>query len=159
MGVSINLYRVSKAEKLDDLKELNKELENSISTKVDLYKMSEDLAIIFLNEIEPFNDIETIPYKMLFGNSVPIQFDLPQIGGFIPSSDISAITDWIEKHNLKTFEGFSEMHTNLSDEVKTHLQDIDSPDAQELYSGYVKPLINFYSQAIKLNNSVVICGE
>jgi hypothetical protein len=47
MGISINLYRVGKAEKLEDLKDLEDQIAQRADTKVDLYKITGDLAVIY----------------------------------------------------------------------------------------------------------------
>lgn len=159
MGISINLYRVSPAEKIEDLKTIDLELEKSSEAKVNLYKMTEDLALIFLDEPDPFRDLKTIPYKMLFGNGNQQVPGHPEIGGFIPSSEVRAITEWIGQNKMTDFEGFSKKYDSLSDEVRAQLEEIGSPGKEELYQGYAAPLINFYFAALKENNSVVICGE
>lgn len=82
MGISINLYRVSNAEALDDIKDLDSEIAKSADTNVDLYKIHEDLAVIFLNTTDPFDDTDTIPYKMLYGRYVYKNVSVGQIGGF-----------------------------------------------------------------------------
>lgn len=47
VGISINLYRVRKAEKIGELTDLGVQLDKAISTKVDLYKQTGDLLMIF----------------------------------------------------------------------------------------------------------------
>jgi len=157
MGISINLYRVSKAENINELKDLKTELFEAAPKKIDLYKMTEDLAIIFLNQIDPFTDTTTIPYKMLFGNAVTVTGH-PEIGGFIPSSQILTITNWIKEHQIDTPNGFAKMYADLSAAVKAELDDIGSPDHEELYD-YVRPMTSFYLSALEEGNAVIICGE
>lgn len=65
MGISINVYLTQKAEKLDDIKDLENQITKTTNTKVDLYKFTSDLAIIFLNSTDPYTNQNTIPYKML----------------------------------------------------------------------------------------------
>ena len=67
MGISINLFRVNKAEKLNDLKDLENQISKTTDTRVNLYKITSDLAVIFLNTTDPYSNSNTIPYKMLFG--------------------------------------------------------------------------------------------
>ena len=159
MGISINLYRLRASENISELNNLESEIESAKDSKVDLYKMTQDLAVIFLNTVDPFSNISTIPYKMLFGNPVTATADWRVIGGFIPSSEIKMITGWISENNLNSFEGFTEMYNDLSAEVKNELYEIGSPDAAELYNGYVKPMTDFYFAADTENNSVVVCCE
>ncbi|MDB5231506.1 MAG: hypothetical protein JWN76_2311 [Chitinophagaceae bacterium] len=63
MSISINVYRVGKAESLQDLQDLGNELEIAENTKVDLYKMTEDLALIFTNQPDPFADTQSFLIK------------------------------------------------------------------------------------------------
>jgi hypothetical protein len=159
MGVSINLYRLSKAENISEINNLETEIESEKESKVDLYKMTQDLAVIFLNSVDPFSDVNTIPYKMLFGNPAEATAGWRMIGGFIPSSEINSIVEWISESKVGSFEGFTEMYNNLSEEVKKELYEIGSPDIAELYNGYVRPLTEFYFKAHAENNSVVVSGE
>ncbi|MEO5569342.1 MAG: hypothetical protein ABIT08_16490 [Bacteroidia bacterium] len=87
MGLSINLYRVGKAEHLGDLKDIESQIAMTTDTKVDLYKITGDLAVIFLNTTNPYSNINTIPYKMLFGRKVHQSVAVGEIGGFLPSSE------------------------------------------------------------------------
>ena len=61
MGVSINLYRICKAEKLEEIKDLENQIAKTTDTKVDLYKITSDLAVIFLNSTDPYSNQKTIP--------------------------------------------------------------------------------------------------
>ena len=159
MSVSINLYKVAKAEKIDELNDLTTELRNAHPSKIDLYKFTEDLAIIFLNNVDPFDDTESLPYKMLFGNGNPMLFEYPEIGGFLSTSEVLQVSNWLKQNNIATFEGFSKLYDHLSEEVKNQLVDIGSPTKEELFNGFVKPLSEFYSAAEKGHNSVLVCGE
>ena len=160
MGISINLYRVAKAEKIDDIKDLQNETEKAKDKKVDLYKITTDLAIIFSNKAFPFDDltITTTSHKMLFGNMVSKTVGYREIGGFIPSSEVAIICKYIREHNLQTFEGFAKLYDNVSKEAKTELIEMGNLDKKELFS-YLKPLTDFYFAAEKDNNSIVIVGE
>ena len=159
MGISINLYGVSKAEKFSELRNPEKEINDPVHKKVDLYKMTQDLAVIFLNKPDPFEDINTIPYKMLFGNFIMETAGDRQVCGFLPTSEISPIVNWINSNKLHNQQGFFDMYNTLSAEVKKELEDIGSPGKEELYNFYVKPLVNFYLSAQKESNSVIITGE
>ncbi len=159
MGISINLYRIATAEKMDDVKNIENEIIKARITKVDLYKMTEDLAIIFLNKPDPWADINSIPYKMMFGNKVSKNMGDYQVGGFLPSSEVKNIVGWIKQNNLSKIEGFSKMYDNLSKDTVHELEEIDSPDKNEMFTAYVKPLVDFYFAALKDHNSIVIIGE
>jgi hypothetical protein len=159
MGISINLYRVAKANTIADLKDLSGEIDKAQHTKVNLYKMTQDLAIVFMNTAEPFDDVDAIPYKILFGNAASVMTDSYQVGGFISNREVPLIASWIKDQAIDSFEGFSTMYDNVSDEVKQQLDDIGSPDKDELYHAYVQPLAAFYLAAMNEGNSIVITGE
>jgi hypothetical protein len=159
MGISINLYRTPPAESPYDIDDLKNVLESPTIEKVNLYKMTEDLAVIFHDNPEPFNDVETLPYIMLFGAINWQIADIPQIGGFTPTSIVEMVNEWIVENNVLSWEGFQKIYDSLSVESKNQLVDIGSPTKEELYEGYVKPLAEFYSKAHRDNNSIIICGE
>ena len=159
MGISINLYRLSKAEKLEDIKDLESQIAKTTDTKVDLYKITSDLAVIFLNSIDPYSNPNTIPYKMLFGKHTEKSVSVGEVGGFLPSSEIPEITKWIKSNKIETFSGFSKMYDNLSSEVKKELEEMGSDDKVSLFNGYVRPLVVLYFTALENQNSVVFIGQ
>ncbi len=158
MGISIYLYPVSKAEQLATITNLEAELSAAKNAKLDLYKMTEDLAIIFLNNPSPFFETATIPYKMLFGKQERKSVSIGEIGGFLPASEVQPIVDWILNNKLDTPDGFAKMYTSLSAAAKKALEDIGSPGMDELYKAYVKPLVTFYKEALKNENAIVFIG-
>ena len=159
MGISINLYRLSKAEKLDDIKDLESQIVKTTDTKVDLFKITSDLAVIFLNSTDPFSKQNTIPYKMLFGKETHQSVSVGEVGGFLPSSEIPEITNWIKSNKIETFEGFSKMYDNLSAEVRKELEEMGSDDKVSLFNGYIRPLVVLYFTALENQNSVVFIGQ
>jgi len=159
MGISINLYRISKAEKLEDVKDLESQISKRTDTKVDLYKITSDLAVIFLNSTDPYSNQNTVPYKMLFGKETHQSVSVGEIGGFLPSSEIPEITKWIKTNKIETFDGFSKMYDNLSKEVKKELEEMGSDDKVSLFNGYVRPLVVLYFTALENQNSVVFIGQ
>lgn len=159
MGVSINLYRICKAEKLEEIKDLENQIAKTTDTKVDLYKITSDLAVIFLNSTDPYSNQNTIPYKMLFGKQAHQSVSVGEIGGFLPSFEIPEIVKWIKTNKIETFDGFSKMYDNLSTEVKTELEEMGSDDKVSLFNGYVRPLVVLYFTALENENSVVFIGQ
>ncbi|HEX8332562.1 MAG TPA: hypothetical protein VF622_08060 [Segetibacter sp.] len=157
LGVSIVLYRVGKAEKVDDLSNLEKQMDKLKS--VNLYKITEDLGLIFLNTADPYGNEQTLPYKMLFGTYVSKTIGDRVVNGFISTTEVVKICDWIKKNKIESFEGFSKIYDKLSIDTKQALIDIGSEDKKALFDGYVKPLTEFYFEALKDKNSIVICGE
>jgi hypothetical protein len=157
LGISIVLYRVGKADKIEELSNLDRQMDKSRS--VDLYKITQDLGIIFMNTANPYRNTDALPYKMLFGNYVEKQVGDKTINGFVPVSEVAAICDWIKKHRIDTFQGFERMYDSLSEEAKLELEDIGADGKKPLFDGYVQPLTQFYFAALKEKNSIVICGE
>lgn len=157
LGISIVLYRVGKADKIDDLPNLAKQIDKSRS--VNLYKITQDLGIIFMNSPDPYSDTKTLPYKMLFGTFVEKRVGDRVINGFVPTLEVAAICDWIKKNKLDSYEGFSTLYDNLSKEANQELDNIGADDKKSLFTGYVQPLTQFYFEALKDRNSIVICGE
>jgi len=159
LGISIVLYRTDKADKIDDLSNLEKQMDKSKS--VNLYKITEDLGIIFMNTANPYNDTAALPYKILFGNCVEKEVDYRVINGFLSPTEVVAICDWIKKHNIDNYKGFETMFDNLSKEAKKALEDIGvgADEKKGLFDAYVQPLTQFYFATLKDNNSIVICGE
>ena len=157
LGISIVLYRVGKADKIDDLSNIEKQINKSKS--VNLYKITQDLGIIFMNTADPYSNTKALPYKMLFGTYVEKHFGDRVINGFISTMEVSTICDWIKKHRVDSYDGFSKLYDNLSKEAKQELDDIGADDKKSLFNGYVQPLTQFYFAALKDKNSIVICGE
>ena len=159
MGISIVLYRADKADKIDDLSDLEKQMDKSKS--VNLYKITEDLGIIFMNTANPYSDTTALPYKILFGNYVEKEIDYRVINGFLSTKEVVTICDWIKKHNIDIYEGFETMFDNLSKEAKQALEDIgvSADEKKGLFDAYVQPLTQFYFSALKDKNSILLCGE
>jgi hypothetical protein len=153
------LYRTDKAERFEDLIDLENQLAKREDTKVDLYKIAGDLAVVFLNNTDPYDDTDSIVYRMLFGRQVRTGVDFAEIGGFLPSSMIPEITTWIKEKGIHTYDGFSKIYNNLSDEVKQWLQDMATDDKNGLFSGYVRPLVVLYFTALEEGHSVIFEGE
>ena len=159
MSISVNLYRVSTAEKPEDLTNLAADLEEAKSSKVDLYKMGGDLRMVFTNDIDEARTFTTIPVKMLYGNRFEKTINDKEIGGFLPTSEVKQVVDWIKQNKIETIEGFSKKYEGLSNEVKKELQEWGSPSKEELFKFFVKPLVEFYFAALKGKNSIIITGE
>jgi hypothetical protein len=159
MGISINLYRLDKAEKLEEIKDLELQIAKRSDTKVNLYKVSGDLITIFLNSTNPYSNPNTIPYKMVYGNRALKSIDIGEVGGFIPSSEIPEIVKWIKANKIETFDGFSKMYSNLSKEVKVILDEMGTDDEISLFNGYVRPLAILFFTALENQNSVVFVGQ
>ena len=157
VGISICLYRVGTANNIQELSNLEKHIDKA--NCVNLYKITEDLAIIFMDTNDPYSNMGALPYKMLFGNVVKKQAGDLMINGFIPTEEVARICAWIRKTRIDNFDGFSEMYDKLSKDSKQQLEDIGADDKKSLFTGYVEPLTEFYFAALREKNSIVICVE
>ncbi len=155
----MNLYRTDKSESFEDLRDLESQMAKREDTKVDLYKIAGDLAVILLDNTEPYDDTDSIVYKMLFGKPVRTGVDFTEIIGFLPSSEIAEITTWIKQNGIHTYDGFSKIYDNLSDEVKQWLQDMGTDEKNGLFNGYIHPMVVLYFTALENDNSVLFEGE
>ena len=158
MGISIVLYRVGQAEKFGDLVKLEQQLESADANSIDLYKMYHDLAIIFTNNVNPYGNIEAPGYKVLFGNPLRLNVGANEVGGFIPTSEVKKLDDWIKSKSLNTQQVFIKMVRELSQEVLYELMETGDNDLMTLYS-YVDILTGFYESAKEENNAVIVCAE
>lgn len=157
MGISVVLYRVKQAEHISDLSNITAQMDRSKS--VNLYKVTQDLGLIFMNSTDPYADEIELPYKMLFGNYVDIQAGDKLINGFVPTSEVAAICNWIFVKKLLRFQGFAKIYNQLNNESINELVSIGADDIGYLYANYVFPLTQFYFDALHEKQSVVICGE
>lgn len=158
-SIYLYLYGVRKAEKIEDIKDLKVELNKAKSTKVDLHRMRRDLFIIF-NDTTDINSYENaIPSIMLVGNPVEDGAIESDVRGFVPTSEVSKVVDWIKHNKIDTEAGFLNLYQNASTAVKQELDVKGTPSKDELYKYYVKPLVNFYFAALKDQKSVVVIGE
>lgn len=158
MGISIVLYRVGQAEKFEDLVKLEQQLESEDANSIDLYKMYHDLALIFTNNVNPYGNIDSPGYKVLFGNPIRMNVGANEVGGFISTSEVKELDNWIKSNSLNTQQGFIQMLRGLSPEVLYELVEIGDNDFMTLYS-YVEILAGLYDAAKKENNALIICAE
>jgi hypothetical protein len=157
MGVSIVLYQMAPAASIQTLSAAAVQIDPSKS--INLYKMTEDLGIIFMDTEDPYNDTEALPYQMLFGEFVTEQIGDRVINGFVSSTLVRSIYHWIMEKQITTLAGFSNMYDSLSPEARQALESIGAEGKEELFEGYVKPLTQFYLAAANEGNSIVVCGE
>lgn len=159
MGVSIKLYRIKKANEIEEVESLENELEKAEKNQVDLYKVYHDILMVLQNNIEPYEGEKNNEKKVIFGNKINIQAGYRQCVGFIPTNEIKDINEWIKSRGIETKEGFAQIHDDLGEEVKQELKDFCSPDKNEMFEFYIEKLVSFYWQAEVDENSVVICAE
>lgn len=157
MGISIVLYRVKSANKFDQLTDLSKQMVKNKS--VNLYKVTQDLGIIFFNKPNPYVDTAAIPYKIFYGHFVEKQVPFGTVNGFLATSEVETICKWLQSNKLDSFKGFSKMYDKLSLASKKELLDIGADTKEGLYNGYVAPLVKFYFEALKEKNAIIFCGE
>jgi hypothetical protein len=96
---------------------------------------------------------------MLYGNRAKKSVSVGDVGGFLATTEIPEIAQWIKKNKIETFEGFSKVYDNLSKEVKKELEEMGTEDKADLFTGYVRPMVVLYFTALENNNSVVFIGQ
>jgi len=129
------------------------------SKSANLYKIAEHLAIVFMNTTDPFSDDTALPYKVLYGNFIDIPKGDRIFNGFISPEEVNTICNWIRENNLLSAEGFYKLHDDLSEEARKELYERGSDEKENLYSGYVQPLVQFYADALKNKSAIALCGE
>ena len=154
-----SLYRVKSAEKLEELTFLKKELHKANATSIDLRQMTRDLCMLFNDTTDIYDLYNTIPSRMLFGNRVEAYTGYSNVSGFVPTSEVAKIVKWIKINKIDSESGFIKLYDNASAEVKEEIENRGTPKKDVLYKYYVKPLINFYLDALNEKNSIVITGE
>lgn len=158
-GISIHLYRTDKAESIDDLKDLDEQIAKRADTELNLEVFGEDLALIFLNNTDPFIDQKSIPIRMMYGFRVQKSTKNWLIGGFLPYSEVVKIAAWIKENKFDTYDGFSKAYDNLSLEVKKQLLDFESPSKSSLFNQFVRPLSVLYFTAVENQNAIIFVGD
>ena len=157
MGISIVLYRVATANEFEELKNLTSQIDPSKS--VNLYQVTQDLGIIFMNTANPYRNTMTVQYRMLYGKYLDEKAGNRIINGFVSSKEIISICEWIRNTKVDTYDGFSQMYDNLSKDALQELIEIGADDKESLFSAYIQPLTLFYLSALEEKNSIIICGE
>ena len=160
MDIAFRLYRIKGAEHIDHIEELEKELEIASEYYVDLHDFYQ-IDKIVTNKVDFDKEVEkSIPFKFIYGNLEVQQVGKHYINGYLPSTEIKSIVDWIKELRINTLEGFYLMYDNLPDDVKDLLRNqsaILSPEV--IYYLYIKPMTEFYFDALKNNNSVILSGN
>ncbi|MDB5231507.1 MAG: hypothetical protein JWN76_2312 [Chitinophagaceae bacterium] len=75
---------------------------------------------------------------MLFGNYIELDTTRGQIGGFIPSSEVASITEWIKENKINTFAGLEKLYDSLSPEVQNALRVL----GVRANTNYLRPILN-----------------
>lgn len=158
MSVSILLYRVGTAAKIDELVDLEQQLESGDARNADLYKMYHELAFVFSNSVTPFSDQKAIEYRVIFGTPHRLNVGNNEVCGFISSSEVVELNAWIKSNQLNTPRGFFKMYDNLSADVLEVMEEFSTAEREDLYV-YVKELTDLYEAAEQENNSIVVCAE
>jgi hypothetical protein len=158
MGVSIYLKRIDSAEDINKVLNLEQKVADSQRPTLNIERAGQDLAIIFTNKPNFDSDIKHVAFRALYGNPVNVSAGGYSIGGFVPTSQVKEICDWLRSSKLTTEAGFEVFCDKLSKESHTELEDIGDEDKMSLYEYRVKPLVQFYLEAEKEHNSIVLYG-
>jgi hypothetical protein len=157
VSISIVLYSVPSVENVNDLHITQEQIQQSDS--VNLYKITEDLCIIFNNSTEPYEDTEALPYKAIFGNFVNVDVGDITVNGFVSTAEVSKICDWIKENEIEKFDGFSKIYNSISEDAMQLLREIGSDPKEALFAAYVKPLTDFYFKVFNDKSAIIVCGQ
>ncbi len=160
MGVSIKLYAVKDSKAIQSETDLEQQLEASNIVAVELDKCYTDLAIVLTNCSDPFDLDEELGYQAVMGISdgEAIEIGGREIVGFLNNKQATEVDNWLKSLNLTTKSSFSDYFDKLDEEVKETLDDYGT-EKDDLYEGYYKPLLAFYSLIIESKKGVLFCAE
>jgi hypothetical protein len=160
MGISLIFYSISGKEKLSEYTDLNQEINNAKETEVDLEKMYSDFAVVLTKSVDFEEHEETLPFKLIFGNSVvdDIHVDCGQVNGFISPKEVIEIDHWIKQNKLDTEAGFSAYFDALDEDVQEELEGWGTPETEVLFEIF-KEVITLYHLSAQNKRSIVMCAR
>jgi hypothetical protein len=169
MSVSTKLCRVSNAENIEEFADIAKLIKDAPTVHLD--RAATTLSMVFLNTADPYpylNLQSHIIYKVVDGNYISPDDETPEaeqawcdkyehtgIFGFLPTSEIPSINQWMIDNNLENEEGFKQFCDILSEEVKQELHEMGTSDPYDDLYGYVEGLVQFYKAAEKERNAIL----
>lgn len=157
MGVEINLYPVRKAQKIEEIINLEEEIDQAKDNAAYLYKRYHDLLIVLQQDAaDPYEDESTIAFRAVMGNCIP---DMPwEHVGFVPFEEVEAIHAWLQELKIDTPEGFENLYNRCGEEARDELDSIGSDNWEEIYP-YAQGLVKVYDYAYKMQCSIVVLAE
>ena len=99
-------------------------------------------------------------FKAVMGIPAEGEFEIEEkdVIGFLTNSQATEIFDWLKSLNIDSEDKFLEFHDNLDEEVKETLIDYGS-EIDELFEGYLEPLLKFYDMVVQENKAIIFCME
>ena len=160
MGMSLVMYGVRDSNSIQTESDLEEQIESGADTSVDLYKNFTDLSMILTNNVEPFELTDLMGFKAVMGIPAEGEFEIEEkdVIGFLTNSQATEIFDWLKSLNIDSEDKFLEFHDNLDEEVKETLIDYGS-EIDELFEGYLEPLLKFYDMVVQENKAIIFCME
>lgn len=159
MSISITLHRVSIAESINDIKNLKDVLYKEETHTIRLYKTDHPfLAIAFVNKEDPYEEFTHLGLKAVYGNLTEYEDYTLCIGGFLASSEVKLVADWLLDLNMTTPADFESYYDQLSPGVKQQLSEWNDAPLEGVFENLIRPLISFYNEAKMANESIVLTG-
>lgn len=160
MGMSLVLYAIRDSDSIQTESDLEAQLEASLASSVNLYKVFTDVSMVFNNTAEPFSSADSFGFKAVMGISGEGEFQISgmPVVGFLTNKQATEIHDWLKSLNIDTESHFLEFYEKLDEEVKETLNDYGL-EPQELFSGYISPLLELYDRVVKEKKAIIFCLE
>jgi hypothetical protein len=157
MGVEINLYPVRKAQRIDEIDNLEEEIDQARDNAGYLYKIYHDLLIVLQDAADPYEDESTLAYKAVMGNRIPDGYTWEHVG-FVPFEEVEVIYKWLKELNIGTPEGFENLYNNRGEEAREELEYIGTDSWEEIYP-YAEILVKVYDYAHEKQCAMVVLAE
>jgi hypothetical protein len=160
MGMSLVMYGIRDSNSIQTENDLEEQIESNLDTSVNLYKIYTDLAMVLTNNVEPFDMTDSMGFKAVMGIAGKGQLEIGWRGvvGFLTNNQASEVLDWLKSLNINSEDTFLEFYDKLDEEVKETLSDYGS-EKDELFEGYLKPLLEFYNMVVQEKKAIIFCVE
>lgn len=158
--MSVVLHGVRDFSSIENESDLEEQIEANIESSVDLYKIFTDLAMVLTNNVEPFDQMDSSGFKVVMGVAGKGQLEIGSRGviGVLTNNQASEIFDWLRSLNINTEDKFYEFYDKLDEEVKETLVSYGS-EKDELFEGYLAPLLAFYEMVAQEKKAIIFCME
>lgn len=160
MGMSLVLHGIRDSDSIEKETDLEDQIESSPDDSVDLYKIFGDLAMVLTNSIRPFNLPDSMGFKAVMGIAGEGHFEVGWRGvvGFLTNKQASEVFDWLKALKIDSEDRFLEFYDRLEEKVKQTLIDYGS-EKDELFEGYLLPLLKFYEMIVNKKKAIIFCFE
>lgn len=158
MSVQLKLLRTSEST-LENPDSIAIAIEQKNDQILDLYKVFHDLLVVLCNSTTPYENTDIPGYKGIMGNRQDLMIGYSQCVGFLSKQEVKDVYDWLKKSNLGSESGFFKHYEKLSETVRQELIDLSSPSRDDLFTGYISEIINFYQNASSMDQSIIVYVE